>query len=755
MKAILSGQTALAVCIEGEQFYSISLNSPESWTPRQEWELPYLFADATDILQLENVSQSEAIDKLKLEWSQDRSLQLILMLLDHEEERQTRLEAAECLDDFLKQGEVRKYVENHLYSSPLPSTSDLNGALRLSADSSLKQVAEFLSTLQSDQEEISKRFAAWEALPISLFGNPTSKQEFYYEAVRYGVFRLFVTERQKKNLAIIQVLSHPRFRGSSKVRTIFQTWAARFKESVTNIEFESQEIDDDTHNGADTTYKKRSLSTFDILQQVEKQKEAIKKLLREGKQDLALRFTNDLIANQRHNSEPEHIAKSLCDLAQFAKRLGSPDLQLEFVLKAIAEAPDDSWSRATLGDAYRSLGEFQKAQDEYRTAGVLGDVRMALIGRAEVLKDLGQLDEALQIFEQCTQEFPDDLISRNGRAAALAHYGKFQQALDAYDEILQEVPYDVVTVSGRAQVLRDMGRLGEAFKEFSELAKSYPEEMIPQHARVEVLRELGELEKAEIAFANLVKCFPLAADARTGYAKILRDLGRFTEALDEYNKTTTKFPLSPLAYIGVAETYRKIGSLPEALKAYELVMDRFPRFATARNGKASVLVAMGDYPTALRILPTNKPATQSEWVAYHIRGMAQMRSGKLEKAEGIFEWGVKEKENPWVSQRAYFKTALASLRVQQKRYPEVFPLVQEIIHPSIEPITHALIMHASGELGDTPRFNQSYESIRNTSAPVVIELREALAERYRRQTTSIPPDSWFFLHECDSLLLAA
>jgi tetratricopeptide (TPR) repeat protein len=324
--------------------------------------------------------------------------------------------------------------------------------------------------------------------------------------------------------------------------------------------------------------------------------------------------------------------------------------------------------------------------------------------------------------------------------------------LDAYDEILQEVPYDLVTASGRAQVLRDMGRLNEAFKEFSKIAEMYPEEIVPQLSRAGVLRELGELEKAEIAFANLVKRFPLAADARTGYAKILRDLGRFTEALNEFNKIITEFPLNPLGYIGVAETYRKIGSLLEALKAYELVMDRFPRSASSRNGKASVLVAMGDYSTALRILPTNLPATQSEWVAYHIRGMVQMRSGKLEKAERIFEWGV---ETPWVSQRAYFKTALASLRVQQKRYPEVFPLVQEIIQPSIEPIARALIMHASGELGDTPRFNQSYESIRNTSAPVVIELREALAGRYRRQTTSILPDSWFFLHECDSLLLAA
>ena len=106
MKAILSGQTAAAVCIEDGRFYSISLDSPETWSERHECEIPYLFVDAADNLQLENISRSDVIDKLKIEWAKDRGLQLILILLDHEEELQTRLEAAECLDDFLNQDEA-------------------------------------------------------------------------------------------------------------------------------------------------------------------------------------------------------------------------------------------------------------------------------------------------------------------------------------------------------------------------------------------------------------------------------------------------------------------------------------------------------------------------------------------------------------------------------------------------------------------------------------------------------------------------
>lgn len=475
-----------------------------------------------------------------------------------------------------------------------------------------------------------------------------------------------------------------------------------------------------------------------------------------GSTNLALHYCKELIATQRQVSKPEHIAKSLCDLAQFAKKLGSPELQSEFASKAVAEAPGDAWSYATLGDAYRALTDYQKSLTMYHTAGVLGDPRVALNGRAEVLKDLGQVEDAIKIYEQCVKNFPDDIVSRNGRAAAFAYYGKFQQALDAYDDILRQQPFDPVTASGRAQVLREMGRLDEAFEEFSALAKNYPEDLIQQSARAEVLRELGKVKEAEKCFADLVEHFPLSSQVLYSHARILRDLGLFSQSINEHKKNINLFPLSPWSYIGIADTYKKIGNLTEALRAYDLAISKFPHQGAflSRNGKASVLVAMGDYANALNILPSNLPASQGEWVAYHIRGLVYMRSGDLSKAEKIFEWG--STECPWPMNSEYFKTSLASLRIQQKRYHEVAPLVQKIINPSIEPIACALVMHASGELGDTPLFNESYKCIKDIAAPAVIELRDALAKRYRHgETSSTPPDNWFFTQECDSLLLAA
>lgn len=281
MKALISGQAGIAVCIENGQFYSLNVDSLDTWSELHECEIRRLISDANDLLQLDNASRSDVFTKLKVEWAQDRSLQLVLILLDKEEETEIRIEAAECLNDFFNQEEVTNYVANRLYSSPLPLSADLNGAVQLSSGFSL--VTTFFSTLQKDQDEISKRVTAWNALPNSLFEN-NDKSTFHADAIRHGVFRIFVTERHKKNLAIVNLLSHPYFRGSSRARTIFQKWAAPFKESAINIEFESPETDYAAFDEAKSKSKKRHKGGIHfIYKNAEKQKDAIKKLLRDGK----------------------------------------------------------------------------------------------------------------------------------------------------------------------------------------------------------------------------------------------------------------------------------------------------------------------------------------------------------------------------------------------------------------------------------------------------------------------------------------
>ena len=210
--------------------------------------------------------------------------------------------------------------------------------------------------------------------------------------------------------------------------------------------------------------------------------------------------------------------------------------------------------------------------------------------------------------------------------------------------------------------------------------------------------------------------------------------------------------LNPKGYLGLAETYRKIGELNLAHEAYDTVIDRFPRVASARNGKACIFMVQGDYARAVRLLSSNLPATYGEWVSYHIRGIGYMRSGKLQRAARMFEWGVSE--IPWATERQYFKTALASLRLRQRRFEESVALVQEVTSPSVKAVAQVLAMHAQGELGNAEEVERAYRAIPDSSAPIIISLRDYLAARFLRHA-AWGSNHQVFVQECDSLLLAA
>ena len=740
--------------IDRGRLYYVTLDQPDQFNECTRVEGARLLSDATDIVQLSSTSRTEIIAELETAWQRDRALQLTLILLDPNEDLDNRVAAAECLDEFLSNPGVRDYVGNRLYAAPLPSSSDLGGSIQLSSTGGLENLAVFLEALSSDQSEIIQRHQAWLELPLALFSTPEEKGQFYVDAVRFGAFRLFAKERGRKSWAILQLLSHPYFRGNARARSVFQQWAAPFKEAASGKEFEHKRIYED----AETEFRRESqrertgVRPREAFEQAEKQREAIKALLVEGNEELALRFTEQLIAKQRIVSEPEHIAKSLCDLAQFAKGLGSPELQLEFAKKAIIEAPSDAWSYATVGDAYRGLMQYQEALDAYHEAGALGDARIALVGRAEVLKDLGQFSDALSLLETCIRDYPSDVVPRNAKAAALADYGMFNEAIETYDEILSDWPYDDVTRTGRAQVLKDSGQLEKALQELNKVILWYPNHAVPQYTRGEVFRELNQLEDALKIFEEMRSKFPLAAEVHASYARVLRDLGKFSEAIESFKALIKTHPLNPRGHVGLAETLTKVGSLDKAHEAYDVVIERFPRLSRGRNGKASIFMAQGQYADAIKLLSLNLPATFGEWVSYHIRAMGYLRSGKLERAERMFEWGASHV--PWAIQQQYFSTALASLRIRQQRYPEGIALADAITNPSIRPVASLLVMHGRGALGDSEGVRRVYETISDKSAPIVVNLRDYIEARYVRQLREYS-ELELLTKECDSLLLAA
>ena len=725
----------------------VSEESPSTLVRIPPADIRWCFGSISDLREFDADTVETLLDEIKVRQSSDRALQLTLILLDRDEPLVVRKEAAECLSELFEIDEVTTYVANRLYSSPMPDVADLDQAIELCNEDTVTQG--LLKRLLADQQEIRDRWEVWENLPIGMFGSLEDKRTFRSVATREGAFRLFVQDSDRGDWALYQMLSHPEFRGNARARAVFQAWHKPFRTTHTpDLTAFDEEITGQSDRGFQSP-----VSAHAAFKSAEKQRDTIKKLLMRDRVQQALQYTDELVQSQRRDSEPEHLAKSLCDLAQFAKECGSPELQLTFALKATQEAPQDAWAYSTLGDAYRGVTKYQEALDAFQRSIVFGSHRAGHLGHAEVLKDLGQLDEALVVLDFCIHEFQGDKVAANSRAAALAEFGRFNEALAAYESLLTENPYDHVTRSGRAQVLRVMGRLTEALDELNEIVQEFPQETIPACARAEVLREMGDIEQAELEMRTLIDRFPDESTPRLGRARFLRDLGRFDAAIAAFDEAYRIHPLNIAGLVGKADTFRKLGKLELAKNTYQEVIGKVNSNHQVRVGLASAFVALSDYEAALDLLPSKLPATKGEWVAYHVRGMTFLRRGDFSKARNMLEWGVEE--CPWAEQREYFATALATCRIREGRCQEAIGLVKNISSVSIYPASLAIGMHAYAELGDDRSFQRAYDAIPAAASPVVLNLRDSISARYKSTEVAPASDEQIFAAECDVLLVAA
>ena len=110
----------------------------------------------------------------------------------------------------------------------------------------------------------------------------------------------------------------------------------------------------------------------DKFQRVTAEKDAV--VVRIQRNDLrnARRFTSELVSWQVKEGDAEFAAKTLCSLAQEAKRLGESSLQLEWSLQATEIYPDDPWSFAQAGDALVAQYRYAEAIEYFKLAGMKG-----------------------------------------------------------------------------------------------------------------------------------------------------------------------------------------------------------------------------------------------------------------------------------------------------------------------------------------------------------------------------------------------
>ena len=542
MKAMLNGLIGTAVLWDAKRVYSLHLDGPDGLVPRKRWEVPHLLGEGRDLRVMEDVTRQQVLSRLRLLYEQAEALDMALFLLDGELSRELRGEAAQALDEALAQPALGTYVEGVLYARPLPPSVDASGALEIVEELGLGRPTALLRDLIERQKVVDTALRAWNEIPDMAFSSDQAQQQewrtcYRSEAAERSVFNRLVLGLVNDDMDGFRFDALTLLKGLPNNVQIVNEWARLALQHQGGYlprhdELEPQEPESEDYEVLEADEKPTARRGFDrkaAYNKAVRQKDAIRDALHARQFDRVEEYVGDLIAHHQRHGGGEYAAKSLCDLAMEAKRLGNTHWWLRLTELALEANPEDGWAWAQRGDALLHVHKHDEAMRAYAMAEDYGRPAIAQTGRAEVLKAMYRLPEALAAYEAIIAEHPQEIVAKNGRAEVLKAMYRLDDALSAYEAIIAEHPQEIVAKNGRAEVLKAMYRLPEALAAYEAIIAEHPQEIVAKAGRAEVLKAMYRLPEALAAYEAIIAEHPEDVVAKAGRAEVLKAMYRLDE----------------------------------------------------------------------------------------------------------------------------------------------------------------------------------------------------------------------------------
>jgi hypothetical protein len=387
----------------------------------------------------------------------------------------------QALEDLLADSHILEQLEDVLYGRPFPGSADVKGAIEWCRRGLAKTVHDMFQRLKDHQASIREVCQSWDAVPTIVFGGSEQRADFHHIAIREGLFRNLVTMRESEPTVDRFLLTaglNPSVRARPNHREILQRWVTPFRwliDPLPLIIVEDEEMPEGEPKGEkQQKQRRREIDRSTVLGNVERTKEFIVKIMQRRDFARVRKIIDQLVEYQLSLGGPQYAVKSLCDLAAEAKALGIFWLQLELTERSVGMQPDDDWAWRQYGDALLNMLQLHEALKAYEQADALGGGVVAKNGRAEVLKALGRLDEALSAYDAITAEYPRDVIAKTGRICLLAALRRYPEALAELPDQKPVTQQDWIRYHIRGMILLRKGDVDEAFRVFEAGVKDDP-----------------------------------------------------------------------------------------------------------------------------------------------------------------------------------------------------------------------------------------------------------------------------------------
>ncbi|MYF06056.1 MAG: tetratricopeptide repeat protein [Holophagales bacterium] len=277
--------------------------------------------------------------------------------------------------------------------------------------------------------------------------------------------------------------------------------------------------------------------------------------------------------------------------------------------RALTLQPRASVIHYNLGQAYRELGEFDRAEEALARSGP---------NRVAMADPLMHELTTLAI----------GALPHLDRGHAAAREGRLADAESAYR---QAVAADAASVRAHESLATLLVRRGDpegAIEHFGVAVRLDPENAQAQSDLGLLLAELGRNDRALEHLGRAVELDPGNGEARLGLGAVLAQTGSFEEAVVELLAALGQVPESrrtPRLHFGLAEALVRTGRLEEAVPHYARARELDPGQSLAWLREATVLMGLGRFADARATLDERLRVDSTDGRAAH--SLARLLAG--------------------------------------------------------------------------------------------------------------------------------
>jgi tetratricopeptide (TPR) repeat protein len=722
--AFVSGRRGKAIYRQGELFYSLNYDGASSSVAPAEFA--EVLAPNGEFEAIQDVTLDVLQHHLERSTQKHNSLFLILSLLDLEIALSTRVMAAQTVSELLQEEYITKFVRDRLFSRPLPVAyrSVRHEALRpLSSFSDVHNLLREVFECQSMMDEV--LFGWNEAAQDESVDSDTlqdiecsfSDSGIFYEIVQAILKR----DVQQFNSLIIQQATNlsSRFNPSLKrflllfrsklqsklfaVRAVGKQGRLRLvrsrtprpaRSNVPGSDFISSLIENlDTLPSPD-----RQLSAWEAKSRVDKQIGAIREMLFAGRNPQAEKYVQELLQFQLESGDREHAAMSLCSLVAIsldANQMDMADRLSQYAMQLTSEDP------------------------------------VVYTSRAEVLKQRGHFQAALNAYQEAKDRFPNEPYAFDGYADVLSEMGRYQEAIKQYKEAQARFPDEPVAYNGEVSVLRAQGELRKAVKAAVNNTKQFPEDAVTRGNLAGCLSMIGKSDEATRHYEHAISLAPSNIRLLNGYCFNLKAAGRAETALRTVETYLFKSPKSAALLLLKGRLLEANGRINDAIKIYDSIVQQRPGYTPAIYGGASARILIGQVNEALALLPQTGMESEGDWIGYRSLALAFVRSGDVEEAARKIQFGIQN--CPWLKERTRLETALGLVELQRNRASQATFVLQknlQRIDNRYQQTRLLFLGHAQAERGEKDVSRLLLTRIFNSRDSELNELREDIVKKY-------------------------